>query len=578
MREAEAIARLAHPNVVGVLDVGETAEGVPYLVMELAKGETLGAILAREAPLGRARIVALFRQILEGLAHAHDSGVVHRDVKPDNVLVDDAGTAVERARIIDFGLALETADDAPTRLTTVGLVVGTPAYLSPEQACGDAVDPRADLYSVGVCLYEAIAGTLPFTGTPIELAQQHLRATPSRIVGRHVDRLLEAVAFWLLEKQKADRPRDAREVNDVLGQIEADPEAARARLERWLSSSGLESSERALWRPLDLAATARVDGPEIPYPTGTPVDPPEPTAAPRFSQTVRQWPPIIDQGMRTRRHQLAAGSVPPDAWGRVGTVIHDHLRVVRVIGAGPHGTVYEAEDLADGRIVAVKVLHARAEADARALPSAQREVQMAPAFQHPNLVEMDRLGRLDDGSLYVVSDLVPGIDLGRVAAEGAVSEPRALRFLRDALRGIEPAHRASVPHGDLKPENLIVAGIGVVDDELEGVHEPVRVVDLSLARLFRHGAASKVASEGGPFVAPEVASTGVASLRGDVFSLGVVLADLLGMDADAIDMRKVTPETGFVLWRATQRDARDRFRDATEMLRGVEAALRALGA
>jgi serine/threonine-protein kinase len=284
---------------------------------------------------------------------------------------------------------------------------------------------------------------------------------------------------------------------------------------------------------------------------------------------------MIESGMRARRQKLAAGSVPPDAWGRVGSVIAERLRLTRVIGAGPHGTVYEAEDLTDGRAVAVKVLHARTDANASALAGA-REVRMAAAFGHPNLVELESLGRLDDGAMYMVSELVPGIDLGRVAGEGAVSERRALAFLRDALRGVEPAHRADTAHGDLKPENLIIAGIGVVDDELRDVAEPVRVVDGALARLFRQGMASAVARAGGPFVAPEVASTGVPTIRGDVYALGAVLADLLGMDVARLEIRSVTPETGFVLWRATQRDARDRFRDATEMLRSVEVALRAL--
>jgi serine/threonine protein kinase len=570
VREAEAIAHLSHPNVVGVLDVGETEGGTPYLVMELAAGESMAAIVERETPFSRARVLRLFRQILEGLAHAHDQGVVHRDVKPENVLVERAGTEREHARLIDFGLALEPGQASSDRLTTVGMMVGTPAYLSPEQATGDEVDARSDLYSVGVCLYEAMSGMLPFHGTPIELAQQHARVTPSRLAGLHVDRQLEAIAFWLMEKRPADRPHTAHDVIAVLTLLEDDPDAAPALLQKWLAPSGLTSSVRAMWRPLDYATTARVDPPDASYRTPTLADSPSATAG-RFSNTVRHWPPTIDQGMNTRRIKLAAGSAPPDAWGRVGTVVNGHLRFRRLIGSGPHGTVYEAVDLRDGRAVAVKVLHHRND-----VAGLQREVELAPMFRHPNLVEIHALGRLDDGSLYLVSDLVPGIDLARLAAEGALSERRALRLLRDALRGLEAAHRASVPHGDLKPENLIVRDIGVPDGDVGEVEEPVRVVDLSLARLFRDGVASKVVAAGGACIAPEVASTRIPSIRGDVYALGVVLADLLGMDADAIDMRRVSPEVGFVLWRATQPDAGDRFRDATEMLRSVEVALRVL--
>jgi serine/threonine protein kinase len=300
-----------------------------------------------------------------------------------------------------------------------------------------------------------------------------------------------------------------------------------------------------VWRDLEQSATAPLEA----------VLPPVDTA------TARDWPPRGPAPARTRRlGKLAIGSAPPDAWGRVGAIVNQHLRIGRIIGLGPHGTVYEADDLADARKVAVKVLHARLAPEGAAT---EGEVRLAPVFGHPALIELDALGRLDDGAWYLVSELVTGTDLRTLVAGGPLDEPRALRLVRGALAGLEPAHRAAAAHGDLKPENVIV---------LEG--DEVRVLDLALARLFRRGATSDIAREDSPYVAPEVASTGVATPRGDVFALGAILAELLGVERDTADA--VSRETGFLLWRATQPDPRDRFRDATEMRAAIDVALRVL--
>ena len=277
------------------------------------------------------------------------------------------------------------------------------------------------------------------------------------------------------------------------------------------------------------------------------------------------------------RPRLAIGSRPPDVSGRVGTIVNGRLRIVRVVGVGPHGTVYEASDLVEERGKALKVLHLRIGAASAALAGPPREVRLTRPIGHPSVVEAEALGRLDDGSIYLVTELVQGLDLRTLLAEGGMSERRALRFVRDALIGIEAAHRAGIAHGNLKLENLIVSGIGVVDDALDDVDEPVRVLDVALARLFRRGAASELVDTESRCVAPEVSDTRIITARGDVYAIGVALADLLGVDpASALEDQRsgITRETAFVLWRALQRDPRDRFRNATEMRAGVELAIR----
>jgi serine/threonine protein kinase len=273
-----------------------------------------------------------------------------------------------------------------------------------------------------------------------------------------------------------------------------------------------------------------------------------------------------------RRHALARGSAPPDAWGRIGAILHDRLQLGRVIGYGPHGTVYAGEELVTGRTVAVKVLRTKLADAELPLGDGDREVMLAPALGHRGLVEAESLGRLSDGSLFLVHELVAGVDLGRVVDDGALPEERALRVIHRALDGLEALHRAGHAHGNLKPENLISVGIGRAH-ELDD--EPVRILDLALARLLRRGAATMVAASGGPYIAPEVSATRVATQRGDVYALGVVLAELLGFERGRA-RPAISRDTEFALWRAVQPEARDRYRDATEMRCGLETAIRAL--
>jgi serine/threonine-protein kinase len=179
-REANALRLLDHPNLVSAVDVFSEA-GRLFLVMEKVVGETLGSALDF-GPLHPRRALVLVRQILSGVGHAHAQGLVHRDLKPDNILLVDMG-GWERVKIIDFGIVKLTSDVAAAfgagALTSTGLVVGTPQYMAPEQAMGRALDGRADLYSIGVLLYEALAGRPPFeSADPVALLRMHAKSPP----------------------------------------------------------------------------------------------------------------------------------------------------------------------------------------------------------------------------------------------------------------------------------------------------------------------------------------------------------------------------------------------------------------
>jgi len=171
-REIQLSSLVTHPNVLRVYDLGESG-GLRFLTMQYIEGRSLATLLAEERPLPLERATALFRQVCDGLAAAHDKGVLHRDLKPQNVMVDASG----RAYVMDFGLA---TSDAVSTMTQTGMVVGTPHYMSPEQVMGEPLDARSDLFSAGVMLYEMLTGALPFQGdTVFGIMMRRTRGPPS---------------------------------------------------------------------------------------------------------------------------------------------------------------------------------------------------------------------------------------------------------------------------------------------------------------------------------------------------------------------------------------------------------------
>ena len=213
VREAQHAARFSHPNVVGVYDVGD-ADGQPFLVMELVEGKSLAQILAARKPLPADEALAITDSLLAALDAAHSQGLVHRDVKPANVLV----TADGRVKLADFGIA-KAAEAMTSGLTATGQVMGTPSYLSPEQVEGREATAQTDLYATGVVLYEMLAGAPPFTAEhPLAVALAH-RDTPAPRLDQVRPDLpigLAGVVARSLEKDPARRFASAREMRDAL--------------------------------------------------------------------------------------------------------------------------------------------------------------------------------------------------------------------------------------------------------------------------------------------------------------------------------------------------------------------------
>ena len=268
-REAKSAAGLSHPNVVGVFDRGEH-EGTYYIAMEHLTGRTLKDIIATEAPLAQERVIDLGTQILAAAGFAHRHGVIHRDFKPHNVIVDERGLA----KVTDFGIARAGASE----MTETGSIMGTAQYLSPEQAQGHAVTAASDLYSIGVMLYEMLAGRLPFDGdSAVAVALKHLSEQPPPISQWRPDMspALEAVVMAALAKDPAHRWQRAEDFAEGL-------EAARGQLH---AGGGQDTAAfTAVTLPAAAAATAADDG-APPAPVVAPVLQPEPSPERR-----RRWP------------------------------------------------------------------------------------------------------------------------------------------------------------------------------------------------------------------------------------------------------------------------------------------------
>jgi eukaryotic-like serine/threonine-protein kinase len=250
-REASAAAGLQHPNVVGVFDRGRH-DGTYYIAMEHLPGRTLKEIVTTEAPLEQARVVDIGMQILQAAGFAHRHGVIHRDFKPHNVIMDDNGAV----KVTDFGIARAGASE----MTETGSIMGTAQYLSPEQAQGHAVTAASDLYSIGVMLYEMLAGRLPFEGdSAVSVALKHLSEPPPPIsqFRPDVSPALESVVMAALAKDPAHRWQSADDFAEGL-------QAAGTQLEH-----GVTPQDTAAFAPVPVPVT-EVPPPVLPPPPGEP--------------------------------------------------------------------------------------------------------------------------------------------------------------------------------------------------------------------------------------------------------------------------------------------------------------------
>jgi serine/threonine-protein kinase len=300
-REAQVISKLNHPNVVSILDFGTTTHGLTFLTMELVKGRTLRELIKSGIRFTPERTIRLSRQVAAGLEAAHGRGFIHRDLKPANIMVLSGDGGVEQAKILDFGLVRVTDPDTDEGyLTRTGQFIGTPIYMSPEQIIGGDITPRADLYALGVTMYEMLEGRPPFRAKRLsEIRQMHLSHRPPamRPMGG-----LEVLVEQLLAKDSDDRPDSAtlliQKLDALATAIGNAPTLTDAPADKWLaevkaSVGSLLGDDKTAELPqrLHLSEPPRLSPlGEAPPPTHAEIEPVEP-AAERLSSSISSIAP-----------------------------------------------------------------------------------------------------------------------------------------------------------------------------------------------------------------------------------------------------------------------------------------------
>ncbi|HET9212755.1 MAG TPA: protein kinase [Thermoanaerobaculia bacterium] len=396
LREARASSQVDHPNICTVYEVDETEDGRLFIAMAFCEGETLKRKIER-GPLPLPEAVRIAAQIASGLAAAHAKGIVHRDVKPANVIVSPDG----RVKIVDFGIA-KLADQS--RLTRDGTAVGTAGYMAPEQIRGEEIDPRTDIWALGVVLYEMATGRTPFPGD-----NDH-----ERIRG-----ILTREPEPMASLRSAVPPELARIVARALAKRAGD---------RYPSMEAMRE---------DLLALAGRLGDPLPAET---LDP-----------TLREIP----------SHPSAGSSVLGDADHLVGRTLA-HYRVLEFTGGGGMGVVYKAEDLRLARTVALKFLPPELTRDPEAKSRFLQEARSASVLDHPNICTIHEVGETDDGRLYLAMPYYDGETLRRRIERAPIPIDEAIDLAEQIARGLAKAHRGGIVHRDIKPANIMVTADGVV--------------------------------------------------------------------------------------------------------------------
>jgi serine/threonine protein kinase/Tol biopolymer transport system component len=393
IREAKAASSLDHPNICTIYEIGEAEDGALFIAMAFYAGETLrDRIGRRPLPAGEALDVAA--QIAAALARAHAQGIVHRDVKPANVIL----TADQQVKLLDFGVA--RLEDQ-SRLTRAGAAMGTTAYISPEQFFGEPAGPQADVWSLGVVLYEMVAGRIPFEGSSEkELVRSILQVEPRPLsaVAGAVPAALDRIVKRALARRPAERYATMEAMRSDLAGLAA---ASRA--------GELTDEDRTLL--------------EIP-------------AAPGPSR---------------------GGPVEPGPTGAAGP-----FEILEPLGGGGMGVVYKARDTRLDRVVALKFLPSELILDPEAKRRFLQEARAASALEHPNICTILEVGEIGDGRFYIAMPCYDGETLRKRIERGPLPVEEAVEIAEQIARGLAKAHRSGIVHRDVKPANLIVTADGVV--------------------------------------------------------------------------------------------------------------------
>jgi eukaryotic-like serine/threonine-protein kinase len=553
--EAKVVVRLSHGNLVGVFDAGQV-KGEIFLGMEFVEGKDLRAVWNRCAQKGIAFplpvAVHIVKELVRGLGYAHTFEglrLVHRDVSPPNVLLSYSG----EVKLTDFGLATSTLK---LEKTAPGVVYGKVSYMAPEQARGEPLDGRTDLYAAGIILWELLTGRQlfgPAQRNPVEDSQddllervRHPQVTAPSLKANRVPRELDAILIRALAASPQDRYQSGEEFRIELAGFLAKnaPAMDGHQVARFLRDlfSDVIVKERAEREEMIREGVGLLDGVSG---TRTPNIPPPSQGALPEARTEH-----VDTAPLGQREGSPSSPPKPLEEGSrmVGALLSGRYQIKRMCGEGGMGRVYEAEHIEIGKRVAIKVLHPAYSRTPDLVERFRREARAASRIEHPNVVNVTDFGTTDDGALFFVMEYIEGIELGLlIHREGPLPPVRVLRIAEQMCEALQAAHDVGVIHRDLKPENILLLGLGgnsrtPPTGHSSGAIDPrepsdfVKVLDFGIAksaeieessqkgkRLTRPGVAMGTPE----YMAPEQAAGHPADPRSDIYAVGSIIYEML---------------------------------------------------
>ena len=569
--EAKVVVKLSHGNLIPVFDAGLVG-GELFLAMDFVEGRDLRAVWNRCAkkqvafPIDVA--VYIVKELCRGLAYAHsfpDLHLVHRDISPPNVLVSYTG----EVKLTDFGLASSTLK---LEKTAPGIIYGKVAYMSPEQARGEKLDGRSDMYAAAIVLWELLTGRQlfpPGKDQPQDLLARAKNPEPMRPSKRapRVPVELDEICLRALAAAKDERYADCDAMRMALQSWLATnaPTTDGTRMSAFLLELFADDIQRERVERNDLLARVRTRALTLP-PTdelrlivesgrtqaaGTGANPAIQDAPVRKPGSVgrrasdrqddnndrRQAPDRRNLPTKPADHSAGSAALAkaaelhldeeaePDL---IGSEVDGRYRVIELIGEGGMGKVYLAEHVEIGKRVALKVLHPSYSRMPDLVERFRREARAASKIGHPNIVDVTDSGTTADGSVYFVMEYLEGVELGSVIErEGALDVARGLKITGQICRALSAAHREGIIHRDLKPENIFLI-------TRDGTADVVKVLDFGIAKTTEAEAArerrltSPGMAMGTPeYMSPEQAAGRPADARCDVYALGAILYEMV---------------------------------------------------
>jgi serine/threonine protein kinase len=532
--EARVVVRLNHANLVQVFDVG-SAGGELYLAMELVEGKDLRAVWNRCAQLQR-RIpvdIAVFvvRELLRGLSYVHDAmglGLVHRDISPPNILVGYRG----EVKLTDFGLAKSALR---TEVTDPGRVFGRYNYLSPEQARGHAVDLRADIYAAGIVLWELLTGRQLFPArarshsAALAAARDPLVRAPSELVPGIPDGL-DSVVLRALATERELRFQTADRFRASLSELMARnfPACDTDRVGDWMrdifaQDHKFETQDYASYVREDFSRVREQGRGQDAISLSDSMDIPR---RGRRAASESRMGDNEDMGLLSGQAARATASTREEAEQRWGSIVASRYRVEDLQAFDDMGALYRARDTERGVPCALRVLPEIYARDPEVMARFIRDAQAAQELKHPNIAQVFDIGKLEDGSVFAVTELLDGQSLAAIIQEeGRISAGRAVHVASQVCRALGTAHESGIIHRDFKPSNIVLVA-------LEGDLDFVKVVDFGIcSHVDSEPTATSSQQEliiGSPdYMAPEQAAGAEANPASDIYALGSVLFEML---------------------------------------------------